>query len=159
MFLQRQQRNKMAGKKQKSGKKPKGLNGWLIPVLFVFVWILINTFGFFIPRVIFLMNNISYGVIISSFILFISLSFVITGLYFMFRAKGGTVMICSFALVFTLIFSFWYHLLGFFLFYHGLDKFDLIIPNFIEFGFDAVIVAVILIYFKMSKRVKNTFVS
>lgn len=141
-------------KTKKKGKKLQGINGWLAIVLAIFILSAINSIILLNQKISVLVYlSFRIGVLISAVLLFVYCFFILFSIFLMLKKKKIAVKISITTLIIGIIFLIWYDIVGMIIFYG-----KLILADLINFLINLVIMIVVILYLKKSKRVKNTLV-
>jgi len=125
------------------------LGGWLVVVLIALILLELSAVYLLAQRIgTALTYSVQWGVYVSMFILLIYSILLLYSIYLILEKKKKAINLSIAALFFAVIFDIWYFVIGNYIFNKPLD--------FLSFLMNFVIVLVIIIYLKRSKRVKKT---
>ncbi|MFA5174518.1 MAG: DUF2569 family protein [Candidatus Pacearchaeota archaeon] len=145
-------------KRRTNSSKLTGISGWLLAALIFMFLFALESFWMFAIRVfrLIFLNLPLKGIIgnlISIIILLLVSIFAIYSIYLILKKRKKAVKISIKALYLGILFSFWYDIIGLFLYEYNFTE---TISGITMFIINFAILYLVLCYFKKSKRVKNT---
>jgi hypothetical protein len=149
------QHNKMVNNKD---KKLKGITGWLLIILFIFLVSALSSLILLFQKIkLFIIDSFSsLGVLITIIILIAYCVFIYYGIYLMANEKKKAVKISFIVLILAILFEVWYRILAVIIFYNGLDKINLLKFGLMYLMLNLFFIIAIFFYLRNSKRVKET---
>ena len=145
--------------KKSNNKKLRGIGGWLIPIVLIFFYSALTNSYLLIQRLVWAFTAyIGWGVFISMFLLFIYCSLIWYSIFLLLTEKKKAVNMSIIAMFSGFIFLLWYNFIGQLILYVGQNKQQVITNGIFQLFLNLLIIIAITLYFKNSKRTKNTFV-
>ncbi|MDO8623675.1 MAG: DUF2569 family protein [archaeon] len=146
-------------KRKKPGVSAQGIKGWLILIILGFFYSALTSSYLLIQRLVWAFTeHIGWGVFISMFLLFIYCSLIWYSIFLLLTEKKRAVNTSIIALISGFIFLLWYNFIGQLILYIGENKQQVLTNGIFQLFINLLIIIAIALYFKNSKRVKNTFV-
>jgi hypothetical protein len=141
-------------------KDSKGIRGWLVVVMALFILIFFESVYMLAQRLTMIILDplTSLGIYISVGILIVVIFFNVQSIILMIKRKKKAVDIGVASLVASIIFVFWYNIIGVLIFYSGASNLFFLVNGVINAAINAAVFIAVILYLKKSKRVKDTLV-
>jgi hypothetical protein len=142
-------------------RKLEGLGGLLAVIIVLFILSYVSALNLFVSRLIVILSSsglASPGIYITSLISLLYVIFLVLSILLIFKKKRFARNISIITLLVSMVFSFWYNLLGKIIFYTAGDKAEVLVSGASLFILDTIIILAVILYFLKSERVKNTLV-
>ncbi|MGV8152640.1 MAG: hypothetical protein ACP5OG_06155 [Candidatus Nanoarchaeia archaeon] len=135
-----------------------GISGWLLISLILFIFSLFNAFVLLIIRINAIINKkVYYGVYISVILLCMYITFALISTILIMLKKKSAIKFSLSCILIGLVFITWFYIFSLVLYYPAYGA-GALLSNIANFIINAVIFTALFLYFKKSKRVKNTLV-